>query len=209
MVRVRVRVRPCCTAWLYRQPGGSDLGQLAPRRPLSAPDRAPGYPTPRPAKQDQPPGRRWPATSAVGLHTVPHPPAQSRGNPAGPASAPRLNGQKTVESAALEAACSSTRGSGGTPQWPGLSPWLSRAARSRQARPEEAGARAELDTRVPMEHFDRAAAPPSSSEGSSGRSRAAAVSSPHSRIILKTSAVGTWVHTVAAWMPTVAASRLG
>jgi len=63
--------------------------------------------------------------------------------------------------------------------------------------------------RVRAKVWGRVSAPPSSSEGSSGRSRAAAVSSPHSRIILKTSAVGTWVHTVAVWMPTVAASRLG
>eukprot|EP00964_Phaeocystis_antarctica_P070675 scaffold43060_cov56-Phaeocystis_antarctica.AAC.2 len=41
--------------------GGSDLGQLALRRPLSAPDRASGYPELRPASANQPLGPRWPA----------------------------------------------------------------------------------------------------------------------------------------------------
>ena len=47
-----------------------------------------------------------------------------------------LKGQKAVESAALEAAGSSNRGSGCAPSgW--ASPWECRAAQSRQVRPEE------------------------------------------------------------------------
>ena len=41
--------------------GGSDLGQLAPRRPLPVPDRASGGPELRPASANQPLGPRWPA----------------------------------------------------------------------------------------------------------------------------------------------------
>ena len=41
-------------------------------------------------------------------------------------------------------------------QWPGLSPWASRAARSRQARPEEAQ---EPSWGLPRGHFDHAVAP--------------------------------------------------
>ena len=37
------------------------FGQLALRRPLSAPDRASGYPELRPASANQPLGPRWPA----------------------------------------------------------------------------------------------------------------------------------------------------
>ena len=44
---------------------------------------------------------------------------------------------KAVKSAALEAASSSTRGSGGAPSGPASS-WECRAAQSHQARPEEA-----------------------------------------------------------------------
>eukprot|EP00964_Phaeocystis_antarctica_P096583 scaffold62868_cov28-Phaeocystis_antarctica.AAC.1 len=46
-------------------------------------------------------------------------------------------GPKAVESAALEAASSSNRGSGWAPRGPASS-WECRAAQSRQARPEEA-----------------------------------------------------------------------
>ena len=46
-------------------------------------------------------------------------------------------GSKAVKSATLEAARSSPRGGGGAPSG-GASPWECRAARSRQARPEEA-----------------------------------------------------------------------
>eukprot|EP00964_Phaeocystis_antarctica_P091265 scaffold58506_cov33-Phaeocystis_antarctica.AAC.1 len=46
-------------------------------------------------------------------------------------------GPKAVESAALEAASSSNRGSGWAPRVPASS-WECRAAQSRQARPEEA-----------------------------------------------------------------------
>eukprot|EP00964_Phaeocystis_antarctica_P021447 scaffold11900_cov53-Phaeocystis_antarctica.AAC.1 len=38
---------------------GSDLGKLAPQRPLSAPDRASGCATLRPASANQPLGRLW------------------------------------------------------------------------------------------------------------------------------------------------------
>ena len=41
-------------------------------------------------------------------------------------------------------------------QWPDLSPWVSQAARSHQARPEEAQ---ELNSSLPRRHFDRAALP--------------------------------------------------
>ena len=41
--------------------GGSDLGQLALRRPLPGTDRASGYPELRPASANQPLGPRWPA----------------------------------------------------------------------------------------------------------------------------------------------------
>ena len=45
--------------------GGSDLGQLALRRPLPAPDRAAGCPELRPASANQPLRPRWPAISAL------------------------------------------------------------------------------------------------------------------------------------------------
>ena len=48
-----------------------------------------------------------------------------------------LSGQKAAKSATLEAASSSTRGSGWAPTGPASS-WECRAAQSRQARPEEA-----------------------------------------------------------------------
>eukprot|EP00964_Phaeocystis_antarctica_P008953 scaffold4849_cov58-Phaeocystis_antarctica.AAC.7 len=49
--------------------GGSDFGQLALRRPLSAPDRAPGCPELRPASAKQPLGPRWPRRYG---HCSPH-----------------------------------------------------------------------------------------------------------------------------------------
>ena len=45
--------------------GGSDLGQLALRRPLPVPERASGCPELRPASANQPLGPRWPAISAL------------------------------------------------------------------------------------------------------------------------------------------------
>ena len=46
---------------LCEKQGGSDLGQLALRRPLSGTDRASGCPELRPASANQPLGPRWPA----------------------------------------------------------------------------------------------------------------------------------------------------
>eukprot|EP00964_Phaeocystis_antarctica_P058822 scaffold34897_cov59-Phaeocystis_antarctica.AAC.5 len=66
--------------------------------------------------------------------------SQGRGRPTGrPATASDVGRgrPKAVKSAALEAARSSTRGSGWAPSGPASS-WECRAAHSRQARPEEA-----------------------------------------------------------------------
>ena len=54
-----------------------------------------------------------------------------------PTSCMEKHGQTAVKSRALEAASSSTRGSGWAPRGP-ASPWEYQAAQSRQARPEEA-----------------------------------------------------------------------
>ena len=67
-------VTSACTVWsmgtvcrshLCGKQGGSDLGQLALRRPPSAPDRASGYPELRPASANRPLGPRWPAISVL------------------------------------------------------------------------------------------------------------------------------------------------
>ena len=56
------RPRAAC---LCGKQGGSDLGQLALRRPLPVQDRASGCPELRPASANQPLGPRWPAISAL------------------------------------------------------------------------------------------------------------------------------------------------
>ena len=54
---------------LCRKQGGSDLGRLALRRPLSAPDHASGCSELRPSLANQPLGPRWPAIIGLGFHS--------------------------------------------------------------------------------------------------------------------------------------------
>ena len=96
-----------------------------------------------------------------------------------------LSGQRQVKWAALEAAGSSTRGSGWAPSGTGLSPWEDRAAQGRQARPAEApepswGAakKGALTMREARGRRSRWRIPPPGSRAAAGRCRSRAASAP-------------------------------